>query len=87
MHPMNVSRSVRRLARMGRITRSTNSADRRRACLELTPAGAAIVRKVAPGAVRRERLLEQALGPVRMRAFKHLLDRVILELEALDAED
>jgi hypothetical protein len=31
--------------------------------------------------------LEQALGPVRMRAFKRLLDRVILELEALDAED
>jgi DNA-binding MarR family transcriptional regulator len=87
MHPMNVSRSVRRLARMGRITRSTNSADRRRTCLELTPVGAAIVRKVAPGAVRREQLLEQALGPAGTRAFNRLLDQVIVELEALGAED
>ena len=87
MHPMNVSRSVRRLARMGRITRSTNSADRRRACLVLTPVGASIVRKVAPGALRREQLLEEALGPVRTRAFKRMLDRVILHFEKPGAED
>lgn len=87
MHPMNVSRSVQRLARMGRITRSTNSADRRRACLELTPVGASIVRKVAPAALRREQMLEQALGPTSTRVLKRMLDRVILELEALGAEE
>lgn len=87
MHPMNVSRGVRRLVRMGRVLRSTDSVDRRRACLKLTPAGLAIVRKVAPAALRREKVLEGVLGSAHARVFNRMLDQVISELERLNPDN
>lgn len=76
MHEMNVSRAVRRLARMGRIRRSTDPADRRRSCLELTSEGYAIYDKVAPGAWRRDQQLREALAPRDARDFIRILDKL-----------
>lgn len=76
MHEMNVSRAVRRLARMGRIRRGTDPTDRRRSSLELTPAGYAIYDKVAPGASRRDAQLRAAMAPQDARDFIRILDKL-----------
>ena len=48
MDKVRVSRAVARLLRLGHLTRRTDPEDRRRAILDLTPAGLAVYRQVVP---------------------------------------
>lgn len=77
MHLMNVSRGVRRLARLGRLERQVDPADRRRAALALTPKGLALYRRIAPDAWQRERIAHAALNAAERAEFGRLLDKLL----------
>jgi len=77
MHLMNVSRGVRRLARLGRLERRIDPADRRRAALALTPKGLALYRRIAPDAWQRERIVHAALTHGELAQFGRLLDKLL----------
>ena len=80
MHLMNVSRSVQRLTRLGRVRRQTDPADRRRQELMLTPRGLAVYHRIKPHAWQREWLVRSALDPDEMKEFLRLLDKVIADI-------
>jgi DNA-binding MarR family transcriptional regulator len=61
MDAVAVSRAVNRLLRAGRLRRAVASDDRRRSVLQVSAAGAAVYRKVAPLALEFERTLLEAL--------------------------
>ena len=82
MHAMNVSRSLARLVRMGRVQRETDPADRRRALLELSPRGAALFRRIAPSAQAREDALHRALDAREAAALRRMLDKIIARLRS-----
>ena len=77
MHPMNVSRSVARLERLGRVTRYTDARDRRRSLLRFTPAGRALFAAIAPSAQAREEAVRRALSAREADVLRALLDRLI----------
>lgn len=77
MHIMNVSRSVARLVRMGRVLRETDRADRRRAVLRLSSKGRSIFQRIAPGAQARELAVRSALNAREAAALRHTLDTLI----------
>jgi DNA-binding MarR family transcriptional regulator len=77
MHPMNVSRGVRRLARLGRLERRVDPSDRRRAALALTAKGLALYRRIAPDAWQRERIVHAALTRTELEEFRRLLDKLL----------
>lgn len=77
MHPMNVSRSVAHLARLGRVQRSVDPRDRRRSLLRLTAAGRQVFDKIAPGAQRREEIVHRILDGEEADALRALLDKLI----------
>lgn len=74
---MNVSRAIRRLERMRRVTRSTDPTDRRRALLELTAAGQAIHDGLAPKARRSEESVRELLTAHEAAEFSRLLDKLL----------
>jgi DNA-binding MarR family transcriptional regulator len=78
MDAVAVSRAVTRLARTGRLLRSTARDDRRRSVLRLSAAGLAVYRQVAPLALQFERELLACLTPAETAA----LDAVVTKLTA-----
>ncbi len=82
MHPMNVSRSVARLERLGRVTRYTDARDRRRSLLRLTPGGRAVFRRIAPSAQAREEIVRRSLTRREAVVLRALLDKLIARVGA-----
>jgi DNA-binding MarR family transcriptional regulator len=78
MDKVRVSRAVARLLAVGRVSRRTDRADRRRSILALTSAGEAIHREIVPHAERVEARLLAGLD----EAERATLDRLIAKLEA-----
>jgi DNA-binding MarR family transcriptional regulator len=76
MDKVRVSRAVARLVSAGRVSRRTDTADRRRAVLALTPAGRAIHRQIVPHAQRVEARLLAGLAEEERGALDHLLDKL-----------
>lgn len=83
MDKVAVSRAVARLLRQGRLSRRQSAEDRRCTTLELTRAGHALYRNVAPQALAYERKLLQALSKAdqeRLGAILELLTARAREL-------
>jgi DNA-binding MarR family transcriptional regulator len=83
MDKVRVSRAVARLLTANRITRRTDSEDRRRAILDLTPKGRADYEQIVPMVLAVEgELLSELDG-----AERATLDRIMRKLEARTAAD
>jgi DNA-binding MarR family transcriptional regulator len=78
MDKVRVSRAVQRLLDRGLIERATDTADRRRSILRLSPEGAAIRAEVAPLALD----IEKRLLAVLSDEDRHDLDRILKLLDA-----
>jgi DNA-binding MarR family transcriptional regulator len=76
MDAVAVSRAVNRLLRSGRIRRKQARDDRRRSILQVSDAGAAVYREVAPLALEFERNLLASLNTDERK----LLDRMVTQL-------
>jgi DNA-binding MarR family transcriptional regulator len=76
MHKTKVSRAVGALERRKLIARRENRADRREAFLSLTPAGRAIYRDLAPGALEFARRLFETIDPADRCAFERAITRL-----------
>ena len=76
MDAVAVSRAVNRLLRAGRLRRAVAADDRRRSILQVSAAGAAVYRGVAPLALEFERSLLDTLSP----SDRATLDRLLHEL-------
>jgi DNA-binding MarR family transcriptional regulator len=83
MDKVRVSRAVARLLASGRITRRADTSDRRRAILDLTPAGRAIYSQIVPLALAVESELITDLTPEE----REVLEGVLRKLEARTAGD
>jgi DNA-binding MarR family transcriptional regulator len=84
MHPMNVSRSVARLRRQGRITERTDPANRRRKILALTAAGADVDAHLRPHVKAMGAFLCTSLTELEADVLTKLLRRLIERLAPLD---
>ena len=82
MHPMNVSRSVAHLERLGRVRRHADARDRRRTLLRLTPGGRAVFRRIAPSAQAREEIVRRTLTRREAVVLRALLDKLIARIGA-----
>ena len=76
MDKVAVSRAVARLLEAGRLSRASDSEDRRRSVLELSEAGYAIFDAVVPLALAYERALLGALEPDERETLQRLLDKL-----------
>jgi DNA-binding MarR family transcriptional regulator len=76
MHKTKVSRAVSALERRKLVVRRENRADRRETFLSLTPAGRAIYRELAPGAIEFARRLFETIDPADRAAFERAIDRL-----------
>lgn len=76
MHKTKVSRAVSALEKRKLVVRRENRADRREAFLSLTPAGRAIYRELAPGALEFARRLFETIEPADRTAFERAIDRL-----------
>jgi DNA-binding MarR family transcriptional regulator len=85
MDAVAVSRAVNRLLRAGRLRRALASDDRRRSILQVSAAGAAVYRGVAPLALEFERSLLESLSPADREALDRLLGKLTTRAEALAA--
>jgi len=74
MDKVRVSRAVQRLLRRGLIERATDTADRRRSILRLSPEGIEIRAEIAPLALDLERRLLHVLSPADRAELDRLLD-------------
>lgn len=88
LHVMNVSRSVARLVRQGRVLRAVDPADRRRSMLRLSRRGQALFALIAPSAQAREDMVRAVLSDGEAKALKVMIDRLIEHLrgETTEAE-
>ncbi len=73
MDKVAVSRAIASLVEAGRIARDTDGGDRRRSVLQLSPAGEAIYREVAPLALAYQARLLEGLPPEQRTTLDHLL--------------
>ncbi|HUB97266.1 MAG TPA: MarR family transcriptional regulator, partial [Stellaceae bacterium] len=73
MDKVRVSRSVSRLLLLGFITRRTDPEDRRRAILDLTPAGLGVYRQIVPRALAVEEELLAVLTEEERTALEATL--------------
>lgn len=80
LHVMNVSRSVARLVRQGRVLRAIDPADRRRALLRLSRRGQALFDLIAPSAQAREEMVRAVLSDSEAAAFRAMIDRLVSHL-------
>jgi len=76
MHKTKVSRAVDALEKRKLVVRRKNHADRREAYLSLTPAGRAIYRELAPGALEFARRLFETVDAADRAAFERAIDRL-----------
>jgi len=80
---MAVSRAIRSLERSGRLKRTTDDKDQRRAALSLTAKGLAVFDQIAPRGLEREATLLGALDATERRAFIATLDKLIAHARTL----
>lgn len=83
MDAVAVSRAVNRLLRAGRLRREVAADDRRRSILQVSAAGVAVYRGVAPLALEFERALLQTLSATDRATLDRLLDELSTRAEAL----
>ncbi|MEM7428981.1 MAG: MarR family winged helix-turn-helix transcriptional regulator [Pseudomonadota bacterium] len=76
MHKTKVSRAVARLMERGCLARSSNSADKREAFLELTGSGRAIYDDLVPRALAFETALADRLSESERKALETILDKL-----------
>jgi DNA-binding MarR family transcriptional regulator len=85
MDAVAVSRAVNRLLRAGRLRRAVASDDRRRSVLQVSAAGAAVYREVAPLALEFERALLDAVPAGEGEMLHRLLGVLTERAETLSA--
>ena len=85
MDAVAVSRAVNRLLRAGRVRRAVAPDDRRRSVLQVSAAGAAVYRDVAPLALEFERSLLESIAPADRDMLERVLGVLISRAEALSA--
>jgi DNA-binding MarR family transcriptional regulator len=83
MDAVAVSRAVNRLLRAGRLRRAVAADDRRRSILQVSAAGAAVYRGVAPLALEFERSLLDSLSPGDRATLDRLLHELTTRAESL----
>jgi DNA-binding MarR family transcriptional regulator len=83
MDAVAVSRAVNRLLRAGRLRRAVAADDRRRSILQVSAAGAAVYRGVAPLALEFERALLESLSPGDRATLDRLLQELTTRAESL----
>jgi DNA-binding MarR family transcriptional regulator len=83
MDAVAVSRAVNRLLKAGRLRRAMAADDRRRSVLQVSAAGAALYREVAPLALAYERELLQTLDPRSRESFDASLRQLMVRADAL----
>lgn len=86
MDKVTVSRALQGLEEQGRISRKTDSSDRRRARVRLTSMGRAVYREVVPAALEYERQLLDVLSTSEQRTLDDALGK-LHEWAATDDED
>ena len=84
MHPMNVSRSVARLRRQGRISERADLSNRRRKILTPTPAGWDLAARLRPHVQAMSDFLCASLTELEADFMGKLLRRLIERLQAVD---
>ncbi len=84
MHPMNVSRSVARLRRQGRIAERSDPTNRRRKILRPTPAGLDLYLKLTPHVKVISEFLFETMSREDAEFLSKLVDRLTDRLEAVD---
>jgi DNA-binding MarR family transcriptional regulator len=85
MDAVAVSRAVNRLLRAGRLRRAVAADDRRRSVLQVSAAGAAVYREVAPMALEFERALRESISSAEGAQFDRLLDVLTERAETISA--
>ena len=83
MDAVAVSRAVNRLLRAGRLRRAVAANDRRRSILQVSAAGAAVYRGVAPLALEFEHALLETLSPGDRSTLDRLLHELTTRAESL----
>jgi DNA-binding MarR family transcriptional regulator len=86
MDAVAVSRAVNRLLRAGRLRRAVATHDRRRSVLQVSAAGAAVYRDVAPLALEFERSLLEAITPADRAVLTRVLGILTDKAESLSAD-
>ena len=86
MDAVAVSRAVNRLLRAGRLRRAVAADDRRRSVLQVSAAGAAVYRDVAPLALEFERSLLESLAPADRAVLARVLGVLTEKAESLSAD-
>ena len=86
MDAVAVSRAVNRLLRAGRVRRAVAADDRRRSILQVSAAGAAVYRGVAPIALEFERSLLDTLSKDDRAALDRLLGVLTQRAEVLSVD-
>lgn len=76
MDKVAVSRAVSRLVKSGRVIRTTDTADQRRAVLRFSAKGKSVYRKIAPTAVAYESALLNALSARERKALDAILTKL-----------
>jgi DNA-binding MarR family transcriptional regulator len=77
MEKMAVSRAVRRLERMNRITRRVNSEDRRSYALAMTKAGIRLFERIVPAANARYREITSAATRDELAVLSRVLTKLV----------
>ena len=86
MDAVGVSRAVNRLLRAGRLRRAVAADDRRRSVLQVSDAGAAVYREVAPMALAFERELLESISSAEGAQFGRLLGVLTERAETISAK-
>ena len=76
MDKVRVSRAVARLLATNRVTRRTDPEDRRRAILDLTPAGLSVYRQIVPRALAVETEMLAALSAEERAALEAAISKL-----------
>ena len=84
---MSVSRAVRRMTAMRRISRDPDPGDRRRTLLRLTDEGREVFMAIGPAAKERERTLFSALSEGEERQLRRLLRKLEDTVRSWETED
>jgi DNA-binding MarR family transcriptional regulator len=84
MHPMNVSRTVARLRRQGRIEERADPVNRRRKILRPTREGLEVYEAITPHVKVISEFLFDSLSPLEAEFLSKLIDTLSRRLEAVD---
>ena len=84
VHPMNISRSVARLRRRGRIIEREDPGNRRRKILTPTPEGWELYARLSPHVGVISTFLFEALSPLEAELLGKLIDLLTQRMEAVD---